>query len=483
MRDTCTPPAVREIQDVYGRRYRLGETPRQLTGRSRAWMVWAPWAAMLAVSAMQFGYGALVPALVRTNRWSYADAFWVFGAWVVFQAAAVYPVARLRARGLLSPRTTMVVGAVGCAVGLVCLGWAPSPVAALAGFSVLGGVGTGAVYATCVGVVGEWYPERMAGTVGFVSGGFSYGAVPFVVSVSLFPGQIQAVLGGWAAVLLVVVAGSGWLLRSPPKYWWPAHLDPRAWATDRSLNRSLPQNVPAARPYSPGEAVRSGAMVAMYAVVVLASAVSLFDIATLPELASRSGGASVLIAATAAVLAGVNGVGRTATSWVSDRFGRTRILCLALIVTALAQFGLSAAGSAGRVGAIVLFAGLAGAGNGACFPLMVSLVRDFFGELAIPENYGVVYSAKAVGGLLGIGLAVLAASGTGYPAAFATIGAAGIFAAVLTARLRQPGRPTLSVTGNYPAGRPRVAAAGHGGPVPARAVQAPAESVGPPWDL
>jgi hypothetical protein len=32
-------------------------------GRSRAWMVWLPWLAMIAVSVFEYGWGAVVDTL------------------------------------------------------------------------------------------------------------------------------------------------------------------------------------------------------------------------------------------------------------------------------------------------------------------------------------------------------------------------------------------------------------------------------------
>ena len=45
---------------------------------------------------------------------------------------------------------------------------------------MFGGMGAGLVYATCVNMVGKWYPERRGGKTGFVNGGFAYGSVPFI---------------------------------------------------------------------------------------------------------------------------------------------------------------------------------------------------------------------------------------------------------------------------------------------------------------
>ena len=42
------PSTYREVVDDNGRVYRIGETDRDILGRSRVWMVWMPWLAMMA---------------------------------------------------------------------------------------------------------------------------------------------------------------------------------------------------------------------------------------------------------------------------------------------------------------------------------------------------------------------------------------------------------------------------------------------------
>src|SRR5207302_2915289 len=170
----------REIRDFYGRRYRVGETDRALLGRSRAWVLWAAWAAMLAAGAGQYGYGALLPVLVGVHGWTWQQGCWVLAVWTVCQSATLYPVARARARLRLAPAATIAVGGVLCAAGLLTLGGASSFAVVVVNHAVLGGVGAGLIYGTCLSVVARWYPERQSRTA-LVSGAFAYGSVPFLV--------------------------------------------------------------------------------------------------------------------------------------------------------------------------------------------------------------------------------------------------------------------------------------------------------------
>ncbi|RKR86098.1 MFS transporter [Micromonospora pisi] len=447
MPDSSNALPVREVRDVYGRRYRVGETDFDLTGRSRIWMLRLCWASMLAISLFQYGFGAAIPALTRANGWTLWEAFSVLAVWIVCQAGTALPAVWLYRRVRVRLVVPMLAAASLSLVALITLGHSRDLATVLVGYSVLGGIGAGLVYMTCIATVTEWYPERTATMVGVVSGAFGYGAVPFVVIAAYVLGieNLPVVLDSTAVAVFVVIAVSGLVLRKPPRHWWPAQIDPQRWAVDRRLNRSIPNNMPALRPYSPRAAVRSGMLPLMFFLVVLTAAMALFDIAYLVGFAHHRVEQPLLIVASIGVLAVATGIGRAVTSSLSDRLGRRRTLGLALAVGGVAQFGLLAAVEAEQVLAVVAFAGLAGAGTGAGYSLLVSLVRDWFGGEATLFNYGIVYTGKVVGGLAGIGLAGLVTGAPGAIAAFVAAGCLGLFGALLTSGMRQPGRPTLSV--------------------------------------
>jgi hypothetical protein len=67
-------------------------------------------------------------------------------------------------------------------------------------------------------------------------------------------------------------------------------------------------------------------------------------------------------------------------------------------------------------------------------------VRDYFGEATALQNFGIVYSAKAIGAVCGIGLVAVTSGGSLAPAVTACLAIAG---AVVAGRLQQPGRPAV----------------------------------------
>ena len=437
-----TAATYQEIVDENGRTYRIGESARDIMGRSRSWMVWLPWVAMMAVSVFEYGWGAVVGTLEDKYHWTLGDVFWLASIWAVFQAGVAFPAGRLRERNVVSAKTAMLAGAVLSGIGYFTIAHSGSLLVAFIGYSVLGGTGAGLVYAPCINMVGKWYPEKRGARTGFVNGGFAYGSVPFIYifSAYLTHQNTTIVLDLIGLYMLIAVAVCGFLFKDPPKNWWPATVDPITWARGKSGVKSLAKNPPAVRQFTPMEAIRTGMLPLMWVCLVIIGGVSLFGIFNQVPFAKASHFGAFVAASSAGVLAIVNGTGRAVVGWVSDRIGRRQTLTLVLVIAGLAQFGVMYAGNTHNLSLFMVFAFLSGFGGGAFYPLFAALVPDYFGENNNASNYGLVYSAKLVGGVGGGGLAAGVVSVWGYTGAYILAGSIALLSAVLTLFLRQPGR-------------------------------------------
>lgn len=431
--------------DFLGRRFEVGPSADQLQGRPRAWTLRACWAAMAAIGILQYGFGSMVPSLVDRG-WAPLDVFWLLATWTVFQAVAGFPIAYLRERGKIAPRTAMLVGAILLPLGPLALAHG-SELVALIGYSVLSGTGAGIVYATCSSTVAKWYPERQAAKVSLATGAFAYGSVPFAIAFLFAP--LGSALTVTAVLIFAVVLAAGVLLADPPANWWPPDVDPREWMLDRSKSP-----VSAVRQYSPSEAMRTGVAPLMYLILFVASAVSLFDITFLATMGATINATLTVVAVGTGILLAANGAGRALAIRVSDRIGRTRTLAWVLATLGLGQLCLASAASTSSAAMLIFATVLAGVGGGAFYPLFASLVREFFGDQSAGarRTHAAVYSAKAFGGLLGVGVAAAVVPSWGYAPVLLLACAMAVASAALCVKLRQPGRflpglpPTTAVS-------------------------------------
>ncbi|MGN9781749.1 hypothetical protein ACTMTF_10000 [Nonomuraea sp. ZG12] len=482
------------IRDWRGRSYLVGPVPRDRTR-----MLWLALAAMAAISPLQYGFAALLardaPTLFLLAACLVCQAAGALPAIRLVRRgrlpvrAALAIGAALSAIGLLTialtgpmtdPVTDPVTGPPTGATPAALAGDAGTSSAfltadllgGLLGYAVLGGLGAGIVYGVCSEVVSSWYPERPAAQVSLVTGAFGYGAVPMLVWVGLAPGAMLPAFVVAAVLAAAAIGAAAWALRLPPRRWWPDTVEPRTHALDAAVLR---RNPVAVKQFGLAQALRTRALPALAVILACAGAVSLFDVVAVAATGSW---------AALAVMVALNGVGRSLAMRCSELFGRRRVLAAVLTVLAAGQVlllaamqdaptGLAVAGrsaatglnpalgtgatlppgaglvpEAGLVAASLAQAGgpllwlgavAAGLGGGAFYPLVASLVREFFGVERVGEIHAVVYSAKAVAGVAAVALALL--SLTAPATALLLAAALAALPALATLRLRAPGLP------------------------------------------
>lgn len=435
----------REVTDRNGRVYRIGETDRDIMGRPRWTMVLWPWVGMMGISSSEYAFTSAEDTLHAAHLWSSGHIFWLMGVWVFFQAAVAFPAGQLRESGRLPARNAMMLGALGTLLGYLSLAYAPHVIVAYIGFGAFSGMGAGLVYATCVNMVGKWYPERKGGKTGFVNGGFAYGSVPFVFLFTsvLDLSNYQVLLVSVGIGLCVLVAVAGWFFKDPPKNWWPSAVDPLKVSEDPRIRRALAKNPPAVKQYTPRQAVRTPVLWAMWFCLLCTAGINIFGIAFQVPFGKDMGFANGIVATAMSLKAIVNGTGRGVIGWISDRYGRRNTLIIVCLVLGTAQFGVLVSGSMGSMPFFLFCSMVSGFGGGAIFPLFAAMTADYFGENHNASNYGIVYSSKLISGLVGSGMGAVVVAAWDYRGAFVIAGCVGIASAFLALFLRQPGRAAI----------------------------------------
>lgn len=414
----------REVTNATGRVFRVGETDRQLLGYPRWVPILAAWLAIALAGVVEYTWGALSGSLQAAHNWGAAPTFWLFSFFTVFESFVQIGTGFMRQKGILPVRYAVTIGGVLC--GFVAYFWLANSTQiwqAYISYAVLGGIGAGMVYSSCINIVAKWYPEKKGWRTGFVNGGWAYGAVPFIFAIgaastasgvvgNLSITQVHNFIIIQGIIMTVGIVLAGQFMKDPPKNWWPAHLEPLNWAAHST--RDLRNNPPALRHYTLSEMWHTPQPKWMAAQFALYIGSSLFGVAFYYPFGAAMGLGSIAVIAGAAGFALTDGIFRPIYGYISEFIGRRRTMAYAYGLNTVFQmltlvFGLAHIGILFAIAAII-----SGGLSGANFPMTAAMVADYYGETNNAVNYGSIYAWKALGGSFAGGIAALIMTGTLY---------------------------------------------------------------------
>ena len=348
------------------------------TGINLALGVLYTWSVIKAAIPVDWGWTA------AQKSDPYALACFVF-------AIAMIPAGRLQDK--IGPRWVATIGGVMVALGCIVAGLAGSSyIGFVVGFGIFGGIGIGFGYAAATPAAVKWFPASQTGLIaGLVVAGFG------LASVYIAP-TAQALLNAYGVsttmiifgvAFFVIVVGLSQLLRNPPADYKPfdakAHL--------------RPNDIAAARPpveMNWKEMIRTTNFWMFWTMYVFGAAAGLMVIGSAATMAKTSLGTSAFLAVV--VLSVGNAGGRILAGVVSDRIGRQWTLFVAFMIQSMVVLTpIFFADNA----VILLFAlMIIGACYGANLTLFPSATKDQFGMKSFGLNYGVMFTAWGVGGLI-----------------------------------------------------------------------------------
>ncbi len=331
------------------------------------------------------------------------------------------PAGRLQDR--LGPRLVASIGGVLTGLGLIVASFAsPDSIApALTGFGVLAGTGFGLGYAAATPAAVKWFPPEKKGLItGLVVAGFGIAPV-YIAPLS------KHLLGTYGIAMsfrvlgvafLVVATGFAQLIRNPDATAAPA----------RKAYGAAPAVARPDRTWR--EMIRTPMFYMLWIQYACAATAGLMIIGHMAKIVSVQSGNTIKIGFVfVALLAAFNAGGRIAAGVISDYIGRVVTLGIVCIMQATMMFFFP---SFTTIGQFVLGAALVGFSYGACLSLFPATTADQWGTKNMGLNYGVLFTAWGVGGVIGPMLAGRIADTTGsYAGAYNIAGMLLMFAFVL----------------------------------------------------
>jgi len=387
--------------------------------------------AMACVANLQYGWTLFVSPIDAKYHWGRPEIQVAFTLFVLIETWLIpietYFVDRY------GPRWVVVVGGI-----LVAVAWALNSVASslamLYAGAVLGGIGTGCVYGTCVGNALKWFPGRRGMAAGFTAAGFGAGAAVTIVPIS---NMIRTAGYERAFLFFGILQGAIVLIMAGAMRKAPAHVAAGARA---KVNQS-------ARDYSPGEVLRSPVFWVLYVMFVLVAAGGLTFAASIAPYARDLKIDAVPVALLGLVLPAMtfaisldrvfDGVGRPFFGWVSDQIGRENTMFIAFSTGAVALFVWSRYGTNPVV--FVLASAVYFGVYGEIFSLFPATQGDTFGSKFAATNAGMLYTAKGTAALVVPAASALALS-QGWTTVFTLAMVFNVTAALLAMFVLKPMR-------------------------------------------
>jgi OFA family oxalate/formate antiporter-like MFS transporter len=336
-----------------------------------------------------YAWSVFVLPLEKEFGWTRAQTSWVFTIAIISFAATFVVAGRIQDKR--GPRLCAALGGTLVGVGFILASWTSTLTFLYLIFAIIG-IGNGFGYATPAPVASKWFPDKRGLVIGLMVGGYGGGSAIFgPLAIRLIESvgwrQTFQILG----VLFFIMGMIGtWLLVNPPAGYHPPGWKPAQ--TGAVAQRST-------REYSTAEMVRTPTFFFLWIAYCFGATAGLMTISQLVPFAQASGLGAAAAALVLPVSAAGNAGGRILSGWMSDSLGRLTTLRVMVILSAVAMpvlFGVRE-----NVGLFFLLVAVVYWCYGTQLSVFASTTADFFGTRNLGLNYGVLFTAWGVAGILG----------------------------------------------------------------------------------
>ncbi len=389
---------------------------------------------MAMIANLQYGWSYFVDPMSKGQGWSRAAIGGAFAFFVLAETWLV-PIESWFV-DKFGPRIVVMLGGL-----LVAIAWTinsmASSISMLYVGAVVGGIGAGAVYGTCVGNAVKWFVGRRGLAVGLTAAAFGAGSaatvVPIIYVIDTYGYQSAFLWFGLVQGAVILVVSQ--FLRAP------AH----------KMQPTVPVHNPqTTRSFAPLEVLSTPMFWLLYVMFVTVASGGLIVTAQFASIAADFGVAKnhislIGITGTVLIVAAIidnvlNGLGRPFFGWISDRIGREETMFIAFLLDAVAIWSLAQYGH-DPVMFVVCTAAIYFTW-GEIYSLFPSTCTDAYGTKYAATNAGMLYTAKGTASLLVPLTAYVAAKGD-WHTVFWIGAAANVVVAILAIVALKPMRKAM----------------------------------------
>lgn len=404
---------------------------------NRWWRVVGGMSMNLALGTL-YAWSVFVAPLEKEFKWTRAETSNVFTIAVVVFALTFVVAGRLQDK--FGPFWVSLTGGVLVSLGFFLCAFTHSLNYLYVCFGVIGGLGNGFGYSTPIPVMSKWFPDKRGLAVGLAVGGYGGGSAIFgpLANLKLIPAYgvhtTFMILGG---IFLVMTVFGAFLLHNPPVGYRPAGWTPAPAAKSAATTYD----------FSPGEVLRTPTFYFMWVAYALGCSAGLMVISQLVPFAKSVHVSTAALATMGLVVGAIgNASGRILSGWMSDALGRLNVLRVMIAISMIAMPILFKVG--GDVTLLYITVFVVYWCYGTQLSVNGSTAADFWGTKNAGINYGMLFTAWGVAGIIGPRIAgVLFDKYKNYQMAF--YWAAGLAAIALLFELmaKRPAVPAAALAG------------------------------------
>lgn len=335
---------------------------------------------------------------------------------------AIFTIIGGRLQGKLGPMKVALIGGTMLGLGYILASFiGASFIGKLIFLGVVAGAGIGLAYVVPIATAVKWFPDKKGLVSGLAVAGFGFGAFIWILlanppSILGFKGLISPQIGAftytvanvdfafliYGIVFLALVLTGSLFMKNPPAGWKPAGWNPPQAKSGKTTT---------VIGYKPKEMLRKKKFYLLWVMFLFGALAGLMVIGNVQNFAKSptdgfvSHGFGVQEAIDFAVIGAAvclpifNGAGRIAWGQISDRIGRGKAL-IGMFAFQAAMMGIFFYTTSNPIlfYAVAALIGFNFGGNFALFPVSCA---DSFGAENLAINYGFLFTAYGIGGVVG----------------------------------------------------------------------------------
>lgn len=401
------------------------------------------WLVVIGAILIQLALGAIYAWSVFTKlltdgngvyQFSASQAAWVFSAGLATFALVMVLAGKWQAKA--GPTIVSLTGGLVLGLGYFLGGLFGDTFWAQFFFiGIVGGAGIGLAYVVPISVGVKWFPDKKGMVTGLAVAGFGFGATIWVKLADTWFGgllhttnvfglpAVQSVFAIYGIVFTALVVLGSLVMVNPPEGY-----KPKGWEPPKDTSGSASGQVN----FDSKQMLKTSQFYGVWLVFIFSAlsglmviyCIKLFGIDALKYNGIDAREAAIIGGTAMAWYAIFNGLGRIVWGMISDKTGRKNaIIAMTLFQGVIVLLTYHVFINFGFTTGFIVSACIIGFNFGGNFALFPAITADYFGNKWVGKNYGWMFTAYGIAGIIGPQLAGYfkdSAQGSGSPGVWMT---------------------------------------------------------------